>query len=683
MKKVIKYSAILAIFALAAACAKETVNQFDHPESLFYIHAISSDSKVSMDEDGVKVIWTTGDKIKVNNHNSIALTQDDNHGTYASFAFTEQEKPQAPYYAVYNADRAYGFGELGDHTYKLSLDYNSYTQAWVEGSFDKQYAVLYGTGEDENIQFHHAMSYIKVTPTLGTDDVKIAKIMVIARGEEALSGRFKIDLDNNGAMTPYRDTRKYVTMAGPAEGVDLGKSFMIAIPAGSYASGLTIRVVDVNGKMMEKNTKGFTAVAGTVYPVSTVYANLVDYVPLPVTEIELVQVDRTFATIKWNNIASSIGEKSTYILQVYTDEACTQPVYSQDVITYDAPFSRYSPFGASKYVGQNNGSNVAPTELKISCGLLQPDTDYWFRVKPIDGTIVVDGAKTKTGSGSTSFSNTAAGAPWSAPFHFKTAPARVPAPNEVIYTGFDALSIGPNMENLSAGVAPQFTWETGLPATADAKPERYAFLTDFAAGNYSKGWCTWACDRCNQAQGSTFGSVVSWWGFCDDSDALYLDGTTKNVKLNGSTARYNRLGKVGDITGWYLSSQTFPGMGHVFMNDVGNFVGTPALTTNLTDAATPCTVRIKAAKVRNNGDANDITIKAYKFDGSTLNTTTPVETIVIGGKSCYKTWTAANNYTTDFTTRDYSFDIDLKSGEALVFAVSSFAIIDEIQIVKK
>lgn len=421
--------------------------------------------------------------------------------------------------------------------------------------------------------------------------------------------------------------------------------------------------------------------------VSDVKAKIVSLGTQKVRDIKLVQADRTFATFKWENIASSIGNASTYCLNVYKDEACTQPVYNQDVITYEAPFSRYSPFGTSKYIGQKSGSGIAPTELQVSCGLLEPNTDYWFRVKPIEGTITVEGKKTKTNDDkSSTFSNTAAGAGWSDPFHFKTAPEHVAVTNEVIYTGFDALSIGPNMETMNAGVAPQFDLEA---TSSPQKEARIKFLADFAAGTYNYGWCTWAPDRCNVPESNTkpcpFGSVVAWWGFCtENADAVYLDGTNKNFTLNGSTKRYNRLGNVGDVAGWYMTSQTFPGMGHALMNDVGNFVGTPALTQNLGASAATCTVRVKAAKIANDGNANDVTIKVYKYSKATNTlSTTEVATITIPGKSCYKSWTDATNYTTDFTTKDYTVEVDLAKGDALVFAVSKYAIFDEIQIVKK
>lgn len=983
MKNVTKIFAFTAIMAFMMSCAKDT--ELATNDNITYITASSPSTKVYLGNDGVSSLWSDGDKIKVNNHNSIGLEAGKNYGETAEFGFTAQEQPAAPYYAVYNALRAYDF-DADEHTYRVSLDYNDYTQTWVEDSFDPHFALLYGFSESASgIAFHHAMSFLKITPTLGEENVNIAKIMVFSNADETISGRFYINVVD-GTLTDYRSNKPYVTMAGPEDGVELGKSFMIAVPAKEYASGLTVRFIDVNGNMMEKVSKPLTTVAGTVYPISAVYTHtsscppvasaaetssstacftwtmggtaeediaksytvqcsadedfsetvertipasstiwkkktpkfvfggldqnttyyfrvklnedgavwsnvvsattgiydktvvssdvkagdvilaedfaalseggegvfgaagygtvdgafksstdaktvntetlfnnfpsLADWgfcrlttnanfyvqqghiklgtgsdqsylvtpqlsaipegklatvkisvtaasyvddadnvkralvaaqdgdinanhlftitggaltnkaefdlasnntawntydvtlnnvrntnriiigVPedkggyrlnvsdvrvevvaienLKVTDIQLVQADRTNATIKWNNISTEFGYGSTYLISVFKDEACTDPVYNE-VITYDAPLSRYSPYGTSKFLGQKSGNAITPSDLRVCCGLLEPATDYWFKVKPLDGEITVKGkidCKTDDDKIST-FYNTAAGAPWSDAFHFTTAAAHTAVANEVIYCGFDAINIGPNFETVSAGVSPRLSG----PKATDA--EKAGFPDKFAAGTYTDGWFTWTLDRRNQSGGYT----VAKWGFCvDDSDALYLDGTNKKFTLNGETTRYNRKGKAGDVKDWYFTSQCYPGNGHVFLNGVGNFVGTPALETEiLGDAASSCTVTVKAAKVANNGNTNNVTIKVYKYSkvDNTLDTSNAVATLTIDGKSCYKSWTATNNYTSDYTPVICTCDVELAKGDALVFATSADAIIDEIQIVKK
>lgn len=365
MKRVFIFSALLALAALAASCAKEPVEQTSSESidtnsgELFYINAASPSTKTSIDgNDGVSILWTNGDKIKVNNHNSIGLAAEDNNGTSARFAFTPAEQPEAPYYAVYNATRAYGYGEVGgEHTYKLSLDYNNYTQAWVEDSFDKEFAVMYGVGNnaDEGIAFHHAMAYLKVTPTTGTEDVAISKVMVFSRGGEALSGRFIIDAAT-GAMTTYRDNKDYVTMAAQS-GVEIGKSFMVAIPAGTYSSGLKIRIVDVNGNMVEKSSKALTAVAGTVYPVNIAYSNPVACPPVATA----AEVSSSTANFTWD------GDNS---------------------LAYTIQCSASSDFtGATEYtIPAGSSSSVWKGKSPKFCfGGLNQGTTYYFRVKSGEG----------------------------------------------------------------------------------------------------------------------------------------------------------------------------------------------------------------------------------------------------------------------------------------------------------
>lgn len=363
MKKIIRFSAVAAVLAMTVSCAKEKevtpVNPVESEDAVFYISASAPESKAYLGEDGVTILWKNGDKIKVNNHNSIGLQEEKNFGETAEFGFTAAEQPEAPFYAVYNATRAYGYGEVGgEHTYKLSLDYNNYTQKWVEDSFDPEYCVLYGSSETAGIQFHHAMAYIKVTPTLGTENVNIARVIIFAKGGEMLSGRMIIDTEN-GELTAYRDTRDYVTMAGPAEGVALGKSFMIAIPAGTYEQGLKFRFVDVDGNMMEKSTKTFTAQAGVIYPISAVYENPVACPPVATA----AEVTSSTACFTWTMGGTATEDAA----KEYTIQ-CSASADFSDATEYTIPT------GSASSVWDNNTP-------KFCFGGLNQNTKYYFRVK--------------------------------------------------------------------------------------------------------------------------------------------------------------------------------------------------------------------------------------------------------------------------------------------------------------
>lgn len=406
--------------------------------------------------------------------------------------------------------------------------------------------------------------------------------------------------------------------------------------------------------------------------VNDVKVEIVSIENMKVTDIQLVQADRTNATIKWNHIGTGKAENATYVVEVYKDATCENAVYS-NVVTYDAPLSRYSPYGTSKFIGQKNGSALYPSDFRVCCGLLEPSTTYWFRVKPLPEDIVCDATTTHTSSGSTTFTNSAKGADWSDAFQFTTAAPHITVENEVIYTGFDAVTIGPNFETMAAGVSPQLSSKDANVA------EKQAFYNAYKNGTYNYGWFTWTLDRRNQG-----GYKIGDWWFCDKNDVVYLDGVNTYFTLNGEK-RYNRLGKYGDIENWYITSQCYPSMGHICMKDTGNYVGTPALTTNLPEEGNAvCTVNVKAAKIANDGNTDDVTIKVYKYSraANALNTSA-IETLTIAGDSCYSSWSATNTYTCDFTPITLSCEVELAKGDALVFSSSAPVIIDEIQIVKK
>lgn len=356
MKK--KFIAFASIALALVGCVKNEIEN-PQPAGIKYLEVSTPATKTTLDEDGLTLLWKNGDKIKVNNHNSIGLQAEKNKGTSAEFGFTAAEKPEAPYYAVYNATRAYGYGEQGGpHTYKLSLDYNNYTQKWYENSFDPEYSVLYCKSETENIVFNHAMSYIKITPTLGEENVNIARIDVIAKNGEIVSGRMIIDTET-GNLTPYRDNKSYVTMAGPAEGVALGKSFLIAIPPQEYASGLKIRIVDVNGNMMEKSTKAITTERGKVHSNSVEYAHTA-VAPALATAAEVSSSTANFTWTLGKDAATDVAKAWTIQCSASSDFA--------DATEYTIPEGK----------GADVWNNITP---KFCFGGLEQATTYYFRVK--------------------------------------------------------------------------------------------------------------------------------------------------------------------------------------------------------------------------------------------------------------------------------------------------------------
>lgn len=363
-----KKNHIIAFASIALALVGCSKKEFvETPEGGVTVIEVSSpDTKAILAEDGLTVNWQVGDKIKVNNVNSAALTADDiTNPTTARFTFNSVL--EAPYYGMFNATNGYQFStedgvEGGPHC-RVNLDS---PQTYAENSFDSHVATYWGMSETPVIPFAHAMAYIKVTPTAGTAaDAKIGSIMLSSRsGDETLSGRFHLYF-NDGSMSPvpaHANNRAYVVMNAPAEGVDLGMPFIIAIPVQEYSAGLRVRIADTDGNYMDRNLKAFTAVAGKIYPVMTAY-DPTGALPAIASPAEVSSSTACFTWTLGKGAANDCGKAWTIQCSASKDFA-----------------------GATEYtIPEGKASDVWDNKTPKFCfGGLEQATTYYFRVKSGD-----------------------------------------------------------------------------------------------------------------------------------------------------------------------------------------------------------------------------------------------------------------------------------------------------------
>ena len=194
--------------------------------------------------EGYAVNWSENDAISVNGKasNSIEIAAD--NAKSATFAVPGTT---APCCAVYPAAVASGFNA---ESAVVTLPAE---QTYTAGTFDPAAAVMLGyvAEETEVLGFSHAMSYlyIVINTVDGYDNDNISSVNVKSLGTEPLSGAFTATFGAEGCtMAPAEGTASTeVTLNCSDQGVAKGTPMVVAIPAGSYPSGLVITITDVNG----------------------------------------------------------------------------------------------------------------------------------------------------------------------------------------------------------------------------------------------------------------------------------------------------------------------------------------------------------------------------------------------------------------------------------------------------
>lgn len=255
MKKILNIS--LALMALAAvSCVKEDINDNSAPvaEGTLMIEA-AAPADVTANPFGTKttmvpndgnysVHWSADDVISVNGAASSAIDIAADNAKSATFTISGVA---APCCAVYPASVASGF------TATSAVVTLPATQKYTAGSFDPTAAVMLGymAEEESALAFSHAMTYLYLTVNTvdNYDNDNIRYVSVKSLGTEPLSGAFDATFGTEGCtMAPAGGTASTeVTLDCGEQGVAKGTPVVVALPAGTYASGLVITITDVNG----------------------------------------------------------------------------------------------------------------------------------------------------------------------------------------------------------------------------------------------------------------------------------------------------------------------------------------------------------------------------------------------------------------------------------------------------
>ena len=259
-----KKNIFILLALIAAGCQKnEPVHTPEAENGAYAIEVISPsavESKTTLVDNGdyYSVNWTADDVISVNGQESTELTVDSNNANKAVFNFSEEVS--APYYSVYPAS-AYKAESLAEGTATVVIPAE---QTYVEGNFDPTSAIMIGYSETAGkLTFEHAVAYMQIKVTT-TDGAAVKSVSIKGNAKEAMSGEFTA---NFAEATLVNDTNDESSVSVVCEsGFASGKEVIIAIPARTYASGVSVTLTDVNGhSKLLKSTVAFAANAGVVY----------------------------------------------------------------------------------------------------------------------------------------------------------------------------------------------------------------------------------------------------------------------------------------------------------------------------------------------------------------------------------------------------------------------------------
>ena len=276
-------ASFFAVFYVS--CSKEqfidTNSQVEERNNTVLSASLASvDVKTSLGEKSgtgtYPVFWTSTDEISVN---GVASSNIDVLTPASSANFTMGGVLSAPYCAVYPSS-AYVADSYNSVSHSMKVTVPA-VQAYTENSFDPSAAILLGYSESSGaVAFKNAMAYLKITIQGGATEEKIKSIMVKSRGLKQISGEFDAVFTASGCSLniPEGESHSTITLNCGDYGVEQGVPMIIAVPAQTYTSGLTIIVTDIRNRTMEvKSTKNIPLSEGSIYPTT------IEYTTAPIT----------------------------------------------------------------------------------------------------------------------------------------------------------------------------------------------------------------------------------------------------------------------------------------------------------------------------------------------------------------------------------------------------------------
>ena len=261
MKKLYTVFSVIALTFLAAGCAKE----IDSPESLrediITVDETTGESIItvqlavpdcpdtkttlgSKSGSSYPVYWSAGDVITLNGTAASSFTPASGNAT-ATAKFGKINNLSSPYNFLYCG--------VGGQPNKVTFPAS---QAYVAGGFDPAAMPMYASVTDLNstITFSHVGALLKFSLT---GSKKIDSVTLTSKdGSKSLSGTFTIGANGsgilNGSLTPASSGGAInYNFGGHIQLSDTPFVFYVAIPAGTYAGGIELHIVDNDSGHMD------------------------------------------------------------------------------------------------------------------------------------------------------------------------------------------------------------------------------------------------------------------------------------------------------------------------------------------------------------------------------------------------------------------------------------------------
>ena len=264
MKKVfISWMAVLVAGLLSVGCADLLVPEEPAREEnpglsdlvTFTATLESNLTKTGLASD-MKVVWSTGDKIKIfnaANPSGAEFTLETGAGQ-ATGTFSGTLSGDGPFYAVY----PYTSGAKLSGTSIITTLPQKQTYAANSFGTGANLAVANGTTKD-NLSFRNLCGVLSVTLT-GSASIK--QVNIYPKGTELLNGRVTVsgmDAEPSVAIAANStgDTNHSLTLNCSSVALtSAGTTFNLVVPVGALADGFTLEVIDAAGKAMLKTAAG-------------------------------------------------------------------------------------------------------------------------------------------------------------------------------------------------------------------------------------------------------------------------------------------------------------------------------------------------------------------------------------------------------------------------------------------
>ena len=314
-----------------------------------------------------------------------------------------------------------------------------------------------------------------------------------------------------------------------------------------------------------------------------------------------------------------------------------------DLYCRDGQAGKTTSFGATSWLGKKDGSNLtAPTAITV--GQLQAATTYYFRIKTVAlGTEKSNGVSMNFPMGASE---------WSPVFSCQTEPAHVADAKEVIFQGFDDITMQMDFINFAAGTTP-------LISDKKAVENPHNFVD-------AANWCVYPAATTH---------LLGSWGY--NEKAPFVNGEEKYTA--DSPGNYVGTAKAGSLQGWHMSDSVTAQQGYIKIgagSETYNYISTPVLNSALLAAeGTPCTFSFKACAVVYDEPVVGIEV-------GHAGTFTEVKEIKLP-MAC-TSYTDSSNYEWDGKWTTYTADVTLAPGDNVIIRCKSKRfLIDDIQIVVK